>query len=37
MTQVRPFEGKPLSRDGDQFLNEDLAALAEEVAGLLRC
>lgn len=34
--QVRPVGGKPLSRDGDRFLDEDLAALAEEVAGLLR-
>ncbi len=33
--QVRPVEGKPLSRDADRFLDEDLAALAEEVARLL--
>ena len=34
--QVRPVGGKPLSRDNDRFLDEDLAALAEEVAALLR-
>lgn len=34
--QVRPIEGKPLSRDADRFLDEDLAMLAEEVAKLLR-
>jgi hypothetical protein len=34
--QVRPIDGQPLSREGDRFLDEDLAALAEEVAGLLR-
>ena len=34
--QVRPTEGKPLSRDKDRYLDEDLAALTEEVAEMLR-
>jgi hypothetical protein len=34
--QVRPIDGKPLSRDGDLHLDEDLALLADEIARLLR-
>lgn len=33
--QVRPSEGRPLSRDRDMYLDEDLAIIAEEVATLL--
>jgi hypothetical protein len=33
--QVRPLDGNPLSRDGGKYMDEDLAALAEEIARLL--